>query len=570
MAIDPTALYENLVDDLSESFGVSIADGSAPEDRGARYAAKVLLETLLKKCITQVDPLADQRALDKFLESNRRCQDWSLQEETMMDEYLIGHFRQEIYDLFSNFIISDTQLFLNGNCGPGASVGARGKDFYTKLFDSPLTYTSPDLLRIYRNNARPDLRWSAAEKFRTDKHGDGVVVKGSKLAFVPKRNDISRVICVEPSLNMFLQKGLEVLFCDLLKSRYKIDLSTQPDLNRELARIGSVTENLCTIDLSSASDSISLRMLEEFLPRHVVSWMKLLRSPYTILPNGEEQELYMVSSMGNGFTFPLETLIFSAVVSAVYKLNGIHLKYNRTVLKKSRNGGLIKRYPGNFGVFGDDIICEKACFHQIVRLLNLIGFQVNAEKTFSEGLFRESCGADYLAGYPTRGIYVKDVRTAASRYVAINRLMEWSARHSIPLPRTISSLRKTVSWVPVPLFENPDAGIKVPLWLVHRKSYDSNLAVVYKRWIARPVSLKITSGSIKAPKKEKARSFNTEGLILSFLGGYVRSDAITIRTPNVIYLKSETVTSSWDVLSQDLETVGLARLAAVVEGNLFG
>lgn len=570
MAIEPNALYENLVDDLVHKFGSDITEPMAPEDQGSRFAAKVLLQSLLKKCLTEVDPSADDRALSKFLECNETCKAWSLQMDTMLDEYLVGQFRQEIYDLFSDFIISDTALFKNGDCGPGSSVGARGNDFYTKLFDSPLTYTSSGLLRIYRNHIRSDLRWSAAEKFRTEQHGDGYVVLGSKLTFVPKRNDISRVICIEPSLNMYFQKGLQAGFEHLLRKVYKIDLSTQPDLNRELAKRGSRDGDLCTIDLSSASDTISLRMLEEFFPPHILGWMKSLRSPSTILPNGEELELNMISSMGNGFTFPLETLIFSAVVSAVYKLNGIHLTFNRRYLRQSGNTLTKVTQPGNFGVFGDDIICKKQCFKQVVRLLNILGFQVNAEKTFSEGPFRESCGADFVNGYPVRGVYVKDLSTAASRYVAINRLMAWSALHGVTLPRTIRSLRQTVEWNPVPLHENLDSGIKVPFRVLQSKKYDGNLCVRYNRWIARPVRFRITGTEIKTSRKQKQRSFNPEGLMLSFLKGHVRSHTCTIRTPRVLYVKRKAVTASWDFMSEDLATVGLARLAAVVVPNLFG
>jgi hypothetical protein len=567
MAIE-TALYENLVTDLVSRFGDSITEPLAPEDKGSTFAAKTLLGTLLKKCITQVESDADQVALSTFLDSNEKCGNWSLKMETMLDEYLIGHFRQEIYEALYPLIITPESLFEKGRCGPGSSLGTKHTDFYRKLYDSELTFTGSWLLRSYRNYIKPDLRWSAAEKFRTDTHGDGSVVKGSKLAFVPKRNDISRVICVEPSLNMYVQLGLGVELETILKDRYRIDLSTQPDDNRELARLGSLDGDLCTIDLSSASDSISLKMLEEFLPTHVLSWLKLLRSPKTILPDGEELELNMVSSMGNGFTFPLETLIFSAVVSAVYKLNGIHLKFKQTYLsysaRKKGKSGIGKRHA-NFGVFGDDIICKKQCFHQIVRLLNLLGFTVNADKTFSEGLFRESCGADFLEGYPVRGVYLKDLTTANSRYVAINRLMVWSARHGIPLPRTIRQLVKTVPWNPVPLHENDDSGVKIPLKFVAPKAFDSNYAVKYKPWVSRPSRYRITDTKVVTRKNAKAGSFNVEGLYLAFLGGYITNNVVTLRTPRVLYVRSKAVSASWDFLSPDLQTVGLARLTAVVE-----
>jgi hypothetical protein len=565
MVINASALLNELKADLTDCFGDCILDSVAPEDRGVKFASKTLLSTLLKKCITEVHVDADDRAIQLFRAANQRCKEWSLDIKTMHDEYLIGHFHKALSEFFDDFVIDTHALVLNGGCGPGASVGARGNDFYTKLFDSGLTYTSPVLLRAYRTIIGSDPKWAASEQFRTVTHGDGSIVDSSKLTCVPKRDDISRVICTEPSLNMYFQKGLAVGLEYFLKKKLGIDLSTQPDINRELARLGSLKGRLSTIDLSSASDTISMRMLERFLPRQIYTWLKVLRSPNTILPNGEKLELSMISSMGNGFTFPLETIIFSAVVTAVYQLNGIPLK--RTRLPRDPCGKV--RY-GNFGVFGDDIICDVRVHKQVLRLLVLLGFTPNAEKTFSEGLFRESCGADYVGGYPVRGVYVKQLDTVHSRYVALNRLMSWSALHSVPLPKTIGALRKSVPWNPVPLFENDDAGIKIPLRLLHVKRRDRNLAVIYKPWRTRPNRLKIGTAGIVTNKGQRPRHYNADALLLSFVGGYIMNGIISLKSPKVRYSKSEAVTASWDFLSRDLETVGLARLDDVVAVNLFG
>jgi len=565
MAITPYALYENLVTDLSNRFDSSIVEPIAPEDKGVRYAAKTLLSTLLKKCITETEAEANDRALALFKQANHACGEWSLQIENMHDEYLVGEFRNEIDQLLSCHYFDDlTCLFSLGRCGPGASIGAKGTDFYTKLFSSPLTATSEAIQLAYTSTIARSPTWRSAESNRHSHYGLGDVVEGSRLSYVPKRNDISRIICVEPTLNMFLQLGYGKTIEDLILKNYGINLSTQPEINRELAQIHSTDGKLSTIDLRSASDSISLKMLKEFLPSHIYGTLAGLRSKSTELPNKEQLELNMVSTMGNGFTFPLQTLIFSAVVSSVYRLNSRRLR-------KTRRGKYGRIY-GNFGVFGDDIICCTDLSAQVIRLLNILGFRINEDKTFTEGLFRESCGGDFYDGYPVRGVYIKSLASMQSRYVAFNRLMDWSAKHCVPLPNTLHALYRTVQKTKVPLFENDDAGLRVPLSMhlrrtITKKSKD-NFAIGYKPWRQRNPSLSWDDSKIITPKNTKSRHFNYEGLLLAVIGGYVRKGKINIRTDHAHYTRQTKFTSAWNDIP-DSRGFGLEQLYAVVDLNMY-
>lgn len=566
MVIAPSALYETLEGDLVDRFGTSILEPIAPEESGVRFAAKTLLSTLLKKCVTETDPNADRNALDMFLASDRKCREWSLQINSMHDEYLIGEFRQCINQVFDELLVDDLVTIGDiGECGPGASVGANGDDFYTKLFSGPLTSTRAVLHRAYLSSISSQPHWLLAEKNREDQFGSVSMVEGSRLAFVPKRNDISRVICVEPVLNMYFQKGYGRLLERLINKRFGIDLATQPDINGELAKEGSQTGRFSTIDLSSASDSISLKMLEHFLPRHVLAVLKMLRSPSTQLPDGSWLELSMISSMGNGFTFPLETLIFSCAVSAVYRLNSRPLLRNRVLSR----GGLVR---GNFGVFGDDIIVETDLANQVIHLLAMLGFSTNTDKTFTEGSFRESCGCDFLNGYPVRGVYIKSLESQASRYVAFNRLMAWSARHSVMLPDTLELLGRSVQRVLVPLHENDDAGLKIPIFNTPRKRWDAErFAFRYKPFVARTPKIHIKEFEFVQPRKAKRRILNPEGALIAFLGGYISTSKkdqwINLRVKDPLYSRRQKLTSSWDFLLDESD-FGLEQLYAVAEGNL--
>jgi hypothetical protein len=129
-----------------------------------------------------------------------------------------------------------------------------------------------------------------------------------------------------------------------------------------------------------------------------------LRSPVGVL--GEEKISYeKISSMGNGYTFALESAIFTALVYAVVKAGG---------------GQFVNT---EFAVYGDDIILRKRYYFQLVEALRLSGFKVNLEKTFSHGPIRESCGTDWFHGKPLRPVFLdKTPRTTTDLFCDYNRI----------------------------------------------------------------------------------------------------------------------------------------------------
>jgi len=209
-----------------------------------------------------------------------------------------------------------------------------------------------------------------------------VVVKidHGKLEFVPKNAKTDRAIMVEPWLNSICQLGIGDYIARRLK-RFGVDLQDQ-SRNKRLARRGSITGALATLDLSSASDSISMKLVEHLLP---TPWFDLLlrfRTGVVVEKGGLVTRLQKFSSMGNGFTFPLESLIFWALTRACCDDNDI------------------------VSVYGDDIICPTEKVGKVMSVLHATGFTVNEEKSFFEGPFRESCGGDYLSGIDVRPCYI--------------------------------------------------------------------------------------------------------------------------------------------------------------------
>jgi len=228
------------------------------------------------------------------------------------------------------------------------------------------------------------------------------VVPGNVMFTVPKKTDIDRCACKEPDLNMFVQKGIgSYLRKCLLRSG--INLNDQ-SINRSLACKGSQDGSLATLDLSSASDSVTTELVYMLLP---MTWFTLLdsvRSHVTII-DGEEHRNHMFSSMGNGFTFELESLLFYVISRTVTYFRGTR---------------------GVVSVYGDDIIVPSAAAHYVSFALSHFGFQVNPDKSHTEGPFRESCGGHYWNGVDITPFYVrKPINHIADLIDIANKLRHW-------------------------------------------------------------------------------------------------------------------------------------------------
>jgi len=418
-----------------------------------------------------------------------------------------------------DFILSLSAIYAGFGVGPGASIGAAETDLFSKLATSDLSATDSSLHALYMQAVSSNPTWLCMEQLRANVMGCKIV-PGSRLSFASKTAEISRTICTEPVLNMLFQKGIAAALEARLIEVFGIDLTAQPDCNREFARLGSLTGKFGTIDLSSASDTISRGLCDEVLPRRVVGLLNLARCSHTILPNGQSLELHMISSMGNAFTFPLQTLIFAALVNGCYRAYGINPVHTR---------GNSAHSMGNYAVFGDDIICHERVYSLLVRMLSAFGFTVNVHKSFNEGPFRESCGRDFHNGHDVRGVYLKRLRDVNDCYSAINRLIRWSAKHDVPLYSLVEYLRKQVRFNPIPFEEADDCGIKVPYSMLKRVvKHRETGAVMYRisKLSTRVVSLRPKKGTPKL----KGWFANPSGELLAFIACSIRDGSVTLRT----------------------------------------
>lgn len=223
------------------------------------------------------------------------------------------------------------------------------------------------------------------------------------VTFVPKNVTSLRTIAIEPSCNVMLQLGVHEYLSKILyglrqgigHDQFHVDGQAR---NAFFSGVGSSDGSLGTIDLSAASDSISIALVYQLLPLDWVNFLSLLRCTHGRLPDGRVIEFEKFSSMGNGFTFALETLVFWALAKACT--------------------------DGTVSVYGDDIILPVQDVEPLVALLQYVGLRTNMAKSFWEGPFRESCGSDWYQGKFVTPLYWRASRRPlhSEVYSFINRL----------------------------------------------------------------------------------------------------------------------------------------------------
>jgi hypothetical protein len=241
----------------------------------------------------------------------------------------------------------------------------------------------------------------------------------AKLGTVPKSYKAYRTIAVETvntqSMQQAVRAGLEYALS-------KMPLAA-PIYNQAVNGIGASDPAYSTIDMTAASDSVSMWLLGQICchPRANESarrlWFDVNRSRSFYVLNGQKHYiLHMVATMGNGFCFALETAVFLAIARAAT--------------------GLVARMRPDSGeyectAYGDDLRVPNWAFAATIELLELCGFVVNHEKSFSDDEpFRESCGFDWYDGdfvsstYWPRKVVSRSIESAPYLAALEGRLFE--------------------------------------------------------------------------------------------------------------------------------------------------
>lgn len=303
--------------------------------------------------------------------------------------------------------------FLETRFGPGSTYSLKGKDSHViaKLEHHP---ECTPLAHEYVYRAMHDRPLHVASY----KGGDlsyplepMQIVPGDRFCLVKKDIFGPRCMAPQPTGNMLVQLDI----AEVMERRFRrfsgISLDKQDQIHGNLMRYA--WDLYGTIDLSNASDSISLHFLELLFPS---DWFCLIRS-VTCRQTKVDGKWYPNSkafAQGCGLTFITETILFYALALAYCETQVAQRDQARVMVS----------------VYGDDIIVPIHCHTGVVKLLTSCGFAVNASKSF--GLldnFKESCGVDTISGINVRPVYFKAFDASQSGFTilanSVTRLSEF-------------------------------------------------------------------------------------------------------------------------------------------------
>ncbi len=229
---------------------------------------------------------------------------------------------------------------------------------------------------------------------------------------VPKTLKTPRIIAIEPVAQQYMQQGL----LEKLVKWLETDDFVSPFIgftdqvpNQDLARVGSLSGNLATLDLSEASDRVSnqhvLFLLADY--PYFSAAVQATRSTTADVPGYGVIPLSKFASMGSALCFPMEAMVFLTLIFL-----GIEKELKRPLSRKD-----LKDLRGKVRVYGDDIIVPVEYVLSVVSFLEAFGLKVNGNKSFWTGKFRESCGKEYYAGHDVSIVKVRQLLPSSRRDV---------------------------------------------------------------------------------------------------------------------------------------------------------
>lgn len=425
-----------------------------------KFARDYAATCLLKKAdflVLDVDP--ELEALKTLQETERKCRDTNTRlapycPNGCLDPGLLDPAIPAMQSIIKRVLgaCDIEEILENAAFGPGTSTvsGREHTDAAYKFsFDSGITPDLFDLVGETLMSAFPPWEiWS-----------DPIFIATNNVTTVLKNAKTNRSIASENNGNMFVQKGIGCVWKQRL-FRHGINLYSQAG-NQRLARY-AMDRQLTTADFRNASGLVARRLPELLLPAYEVKshvgqegplryprtflkrdWFTLLHScrahscTTPLLSTDRDGQLVQVrapkrrgketvyakpvktilnweqfSSMGNGSTFELETLIFYAgAVASVKECGGNDVDCL------------------DIGVYGDDVVLPSFAYPYFKQLMTKLGLEINETKSFDHGLFYESCGKHYFNGVDVTPIYLRTgLDTVADVYLFHNNVRRFAAR----------------------------------------------------------------------------------------------------------------------------------------------
>lgn len=241
----------------------------------------------------------------------------------------------------------------------------------------------------------------------------------AKLLAVPKTLKGPRLIASEPTALQFCQQAILGWLRDNTPSplRTCVDFHSQLP-SRELALQASKLGDLATVDLSSASDRLTLWAVERVFRKSqdLLDAINATRSIYCVDGTGSGKfsliKLKKMACQGCAYTFPVQSMVYAIAAISVRLYESGYSPYPRKGRDRKVTLKAIHTAARRVRVFGDDLIVPSQDVPVLAHLLVDLGLRVNASKTHHTGHFRESCGMDAYKGVDVTPLYIHSTELA--------------------------------------------------------------------------------------------------------------------------------------------------------------
>lgn len=264
----------------------------------------------------------------------------------------------------------------------------------------PFDWFGSGSLEPYRNSSwKGDIHFGGTICYPSDREPP------ARLITVPKTVKGPRLICAEPVAHQWMQQSIWRWLAGRVESHSCFSNSIHfqdQTFSQEKVLDASIDQSLATIDLSSASDRLSTRLVEYLFQGHhdLLNGLHACRSRSVVQEISESHPrvtlLRKFAPMGSACTFPVQSIAFTLLA---YFAMSIHENVHQP------NRSDLIRWSRQVTVFGDDIIVPNGVYETIVGILHSCGLKVNTDKSFKGVAFRESCGMDAFRGVDVTPAY---------------------------------------------------------------------------------------------------------------------------------------------------------------------
>lgn len=360
-----------------------------------------------------------QSSIKKFLDNQQRLEHFVIPEDPLVRAILFGAkgYMNQILGDFSHLEICEKATF-----GKKSSVGIpMRKACEGERYEAPMTGSRDhiDWFEKYYSAFNRPAHGYAQARAALSQEPPYREIDTLEAVLVDKTWKSLRMIMPNTTLGTLYSAGLGGVLEDRLSSA-GYDIRHLQQVHGELARIGSITGSLVTADQSMASDNITVQLVDAICPPRWAQALKKGRISGMSL-YGTALVSPTFATMGIGFTFPLQTLIFLCLLLSIRD----HCELDEQAV---------------ISVFGDDCIYDVRMHDTVVQVFPLIGLVLNADKTFATGHFRESCGYDFYRGIDVRPFHLGRAtgrsagkrRSEAYLYTVINSLLRRWQPYEVP------------------------------------------------------------------------------------------------------------------------------------------